>query len=127
MKKIFTSVFILTLGFFYSHAAVAGNPVAASVNEHMVITLPADQPLAEQYVLDVTNVKFVSADVMQQFCNNFSEHSFMMTADFANNRIIIDVIIGKDSAGNVWDAAKWNEYLAQRAPKMEMFVQTMNK
>jgi len=128
MKKVITSVLLLTVGIFsVKAAATAADPSKAAINDQLVITLPVDLPLAEWYVLDATSMNFVSQDVMTQFCTNFSDNNIIMTGNFAEKKISMQVLPLRDSAGNMWDAVRWNDYFAKRSPKMLMYMETMNK
>ena len=128
MKKIITSVLLITVGIFSINAAsIAADPTKATINDQLVITLPADQPLVEWYVLDASTMNFVSQDVMTQFCINFSDNNLIMTGNFAEKKISLQVKPLRDSAGIYWDVARWNDYLSKRAPKMMMYMETMNK
>ncbi len=128
MKKVITSVLLITVGILSVKAVTpAADPTKATINDQMVIALPADLTLAEWYVLDATAMNFVSQDIMTQFCTNFSDNNIIMTGNFAEKKISIQVIPLRDSAGNFWDAARFNDYFAKRAPKMVMYMDTMNK
>lgn len=127
MKKVATSLFFIAIGFFSLTSAVPGKPVAASISADMLITLPADQPLSDKYVVDISSLNILTATVLEDFCSNFSEQNMTLTGDFEGKKIGISLEPMKDSAGNIWDVAKWNAYLSSRAPKMAMFMQTYNK
>ena len=80
MKKVITSVLLITVGIFSVKAATpAADPTKATINDQLVITLPVDLPLAEWYVLDATSMNFISQEVMNQFCTNFSDNNITMT------------------------------------------------
>lgn len=128
MKKVITSVLLITVGIFSVKAATpAADPTKATINDQLVITLPVDLPLAEWYVLDATSMNFISQEVMNQFCTNFSDNNITMTGNFAEKKISMQVLPLRDSAGNMWDAARWNDYFTKRAPKMVKYMETMNK
>ncbi len=128
MKNVFTSALLLIVGVFSVNAAgTETDPVKAGINDQMQITLPADQPLAEWYVVDVTSMHFANKEVMEQFCTNFSDNNLKLTGNFADNKITIMVPPLRDSVGNYWNVERWNSYLAGRAPKMMFYMDTMNK
>lgn len=127
MKKIFT-ILLISTGIFSAKANIIGSdPLVATIDENMVITLPADQPLATSYVLDISSLNIVSDEVLQSFCTNFGDRNMVLKGNFTDKKIIVEVAAFKDSTGSIWDVAKWNQYLAQRAPKMQVFMQSMNK
>lgn len=127
MKKIFT-ILLISTGIFSAKANIIGSdPLVATIDENMVITLPADQPLATSYVLDISSLNIVSDEVLQSFCTNFGDRNMVLKGNFTDKKIIVEVAAFKDSTGSIWDVAKWNQYLAQRAPKMHVFMQSMNK
>lgn len=124
MKKLFSTLAFLAITTF---SVFAGNqePVKATVNDQMQITLPADQPLAAEYVIDITG-KFSSEAALTSFCENFRDMGLSMRGDYKSGHLFITPTPLTDSTGKTWDAARWNEYFAGRAPKMQMFVQSMN-
>ena len=76
MKKVITSVLLITVGIFSVKAATpAADPTKATINDQLVITLPVDLPLAEWYVLDATSMNFISQEVMNQFCRRYKKRS----------------------------------------------------
>lgn len=127
MKKIATSLLLLTIGFFSLTSAIPGKPVVAQISNDMVITLPTDQAVAEKYVVDISALNIKSAETLENFCTNFSEQNVTLNADFNSKQIGIVIEPFTDSAGVTWDAAKWNTYFASRAPKMAMYISTFNK
>ncbi|MFI5172890.1 MAG: hypothetical protein ACHQFW_10895, partial [Chitinophagales bacterium] len=79
------------------------------------------------YIIDITAINFVSDDVLQSFCTNFSDRNMVFHGNFAEKKISVEVTPLKDSTGNTWDVARWNQHLAERAPKMQALMQSMNK
>ena len=108
-------------------AAVSKDPVTATVNSQMQITLPVDQPLADEYVIDITALNFANAQVLDQFCATFADLNLSMRGDFASQKLYVSAKAMKDSVGNIWDAQKWNSYFETRAMKMAAYMQSMNK
>ncbi len=127
MKKIATSILFIAIGFVTVSAAVSKDPVTATINTQMQITLPADQPLADEYVIDITALNFANAQVLDQFCATFADLNLSMRGDFATQKLYVTAKAMKDSVGNVWDAQKWNSYFETRAMKMSAYMQSMNK
>ena len=127
MKKIATSILFIAIGFVTVNAAVLKDPVTATINTQMQITLPADQPLADEYVIDITALNFANAQVLDQFCATFADLNLTMRGDFATQKLYVTAKAMKDSVGNVWDAQKWNSYFETRAMKMLAYMQSMNK
>ena len=127
MKKIATSILFIAIGFVTVNAAVSKDPVTATINTQMQITLPADQPLADEYVIDITALNFANAQVLDQFCATFADLNLSMRGDFATQKLYVTAKAMKDSVGNVWDAQKWNSYFETRAMKMSAYMQSMNK
>lgn len=125
MKRFLSTLVLLTCITLSASAATQG-PVTASLSDQMTITLPADQPLAAEYVVDITG-KFVSEAVLQQFCESFQDMGVTYRGDFAAGKLYITPTPLTDSTGKTWDAARWNDYFQARAPKMQMYMQTMNK
>lgn len=128
MKKLVSALSFFAISsvavFANSHPA---DPTVATISAHCVITLPADQPLAEAYVIDVSALGFKSNEALQQFCENVGDRIIILRGDFANAKIYIQLYDGKDSTGNVWGVTEWNDYLAQRAPKMEALFNIVNQ
>jgi len=127
MKKIATSILFVAIGFMTVSAAVSKDPVTATVNSQMQITLPVDQPLADEYVIDITALNFANAQVLDQFCATFADLNLSMRGDFASQKLYVSAKAMKDSVGNIWDAQKWNSYFETRAMKMAAYMQSMNK
>lgn len=125
MKRFFSTLALVAITTFSAMATIQG-PVTASLSDQMTITLPADQPLASEYVVDITG-KFVNEAVLQQFCDSFQDMGVSYRGDFAAGKLYITPTPLTDSTGKTWDAARWNDYFKTRAPKMDMYMQTMNK
>lgn len=127
MKKIIT-ILLISVGIFSINASVAvSDPLVATIDQNMLITLPADQPLATNYVIDISSLNVVSDAVLQNFCINFADRNLVLTGNFAEKKIFVEVTPLRDSTGTTWDVARWNQHLAQRAPKMQAYMQSMNK
>ncbi len=125
MKQFFSMLALVAVTSFSASAAIQG-PVTASLSDEMTITLPADQPLAAEYVVDITG-KFANEAVLQQFCESFQDMGVSYRGDFTAGKLYISPSPITDSTGKTWDAARWNDYFKTRAPKMQMYMQTMNK
>jgi hypothetical protein len=127
MKKFATSLFVIAIGFMTATASVSKDPVTATINNQMQIVLPADQPLADEYVIDITAINFANAQVLEQFCNTFADQNLTLRGDFEAKKLFVSAVAMKDSAGQIWDAQKWNTYFEMRAIKMAAYMQSMNK
>lgn len=125
MKKLATTLLFALVGFSVAQAA-SKDPVVATINNQMVITLPADQKLADEYVIDITELNFTSAQALDQFCTTFADLNLGLRGDFETKKMYVSVTAMKDSVGNVWDAEKWNVYFETRAMKMAAYMQSMN-
>jgi len=125
MKKFVTLLFVAVSTISITFAGNQG-PVTATLDEHMKIVLPTDQPMAQEYVIDIAG-RFVSAEVLNSFCDSFRDQGVSYRGDFAAGKMYISVTPLTDSTNHTWDAAKWNEYFSSRSFKMEYFMQSMNK
>lgn len=125
MKQLFSIVAFFALTVTAMHAS-AQSPVTATINDQMQITLPADHSLATEYVADITG-KFKSEAGLNQFCETFRDMGITFRGDFAAGKLYIMPTGLTDSTGKTWDVARWNEYFQTRAPKMQMYLQTVNQ
>lgn len=125
MKKLFTTLLIAVSTMTATFAGNQG-PITATINEHMQIVLPADQPMAAEYVIDITG-RFASADVLTSFCDSFRDQGVEYRGDFAAGKLYVTIAPLTDSTNKQWDAAKWNDYFQSRSVKMDYFMQSMNK
>lgn len=125
MKQLFSilAIFAITCTNIF---AVAQGPVNATINNQMQITLPANQTLATEYVADISG-KFITEAGLAQFCETFRDMGISFRGDFAAGKLYIMPTGLTDSTGKTWDAARWNEYFQSRAPKMLMYMQTVNQ
>lgn len=122
MKQLFSIVAFVAL----TATASAQGPVTATINDQMQITLAADQPLASEYVADITG-KFKTEAGLMQFCETFRDMGITFRGDFASGKLYIMPTGLTDSTGKTWDVTRWNEYFQTRAPKMQMYLQTVNQ
>lgn len=125
MKQLFSIVAFFALTATAMHAS-AQSPVTATINDQMQITLPADQPLAAEYVVDITG-KFKSEAGLTHFCETFRDMGITFRGDFTAGKLYIIPLGLTDSTGKTWDATRWNAYFESRAPKMQYYLQTMNQ
>lgn len=77
MKKLFSTLAFLAIT---SVSVFAGNqePVKATVNDQMQIVLPVDQPLAAEYVIDITG-KFKSEAALNNFLRKLPRSGYEFT------------------------------------------------
>ena len=124
MKKSIIAVFLLT-GLFSSNAAlmVPAEPVHANINEHFVVTLPADQPLAPVYVVDISSFNFKSQEQLSKFCESACERVIMFRANFEEKKMYISP--QPTMTEGTWTILDWNSYLSNRAVKLEALYQTI--
>lgn len=102
--------------------APTGDPVMAKMDAHFVIVLPANQPLADGYYIDISSVAFPDAMTLTEFCRHATDRFVSFQANFEEKRIYFAVHPGAEQAS--WGVAEWNSYLAQRAPKFEVYYNT---
>lgn len=125
MKRFLSTLAIVAMTTISAFAMNQG-PVTATLSDQMAITLPVDQPLAAEYVIDISG-KFANEAVLQQFCESFRDMGVSYRGDFAAGKLYVTPTALTDSTGKTWDAARWNDYFQTRAPKMQVYMQTMNK
>jgi hypothetical protein len=87
------------------------------MDEHCLITLPVDQPLAQVYVVDISGLAFKTEEQVLSFCQNAGERIVIFRANFAEKKLYISP--QSNMTETPWSVADWNTYFANRAGKLE--------
>jgi len=123
MKKALFAAFLLT-GIFSSQASVLIplDPVPATMNEHFVITLPVDLPLAVAYKINIESLAFTSEEQFLHFCERAGDRLVVVRGNFADKILYIAPQPNMADAG--WTVADWNTYLEGKAANYETLYQS---
>lgn len=104
--------------------AGSNDPVKASINSDFVIQLPADVPLADIYIADISALAFKSAEDAISFFDMFSENVVTYQVRYPENKLVM--YLNKDVMPD-WQLKEWNTYFENRAIKMQSVFDSMYK
>jgi hypothetical protein len=89
-------------------------PVATLTEEGKLI-LPADQPLAETYLFDLSQFEFENSSEMVAFLSNKSGEGYIVRAVPSQNK---GVLMLNCSDKQSWTCSDWNEHLLQKTTEL---------
>ncbi|MBC8047897.1 MAG: hypothetical protein H7Y00_13955 [Fimbriimonadaceae bacterium] len=123
MKKIVTSFFII---FGVCAVSFAQNSTAtASISENFQIVLPADKPLSETYLIDISGISFKNEEDCVIFFDKMHEIVVNYDVLYQNKQVLLKLSYDKRNEG--WQLEDWNKYFAGRAKKMQAVYASINQ
>jgi hypothetical protein len=112
MRKLLSALFCV----FFALTIYAQAPVAASIDGNFKIILPADQPLSDTYIIDISAIPFTDANDCTVFFDKM--HEIVVNYEVLYDAKQVRILLSYDNRNAGWDLAQWNAYFAKRAKKM---------
>jgi len=104
--------------------AQAQQPVA-SFNDNMELILDNSAPISESYVIDITDMEFVSAEAAEKFFRSMTDNLVNTTVDYEAKQAIVNLSL-QHVEEKGWGVDDWNAYFRTTAARYARMLNTFN-